>query len=50
MEVGHVAAKAIDLVVGLANLTLVGASLEKVAEFLLFILVRVRGLVAGLRR
>ena len=52
IEIGRVAAKVIDLVVGLANLTHVGASLEKLVAslLLLLVLVRVRGLVAGLRR
>ncbi len=52
IDVGRVAAKVIDLVVCLANLTHVGASLEKVAVslVLVLVLVRVSGLVAGLRR
>ena len=50
IEVDFVAAKVIDLVVGLVNLTHVGASLEKVVGSLLLVLVRVRGLVVGLRR
>ena len=47
IEVDFVAAKVIDLVVGLVNLTHVGASLEKVVGSLLLVLVRVRGLVVG---
>ena len=50
IEIGRVAAKVIDLVVGFANLTRVGESREQVLDFLLFVLVRVRGLVAGRRR
>jgi hypothetical protein len=47
---GRVAAKVIDLVVGLANLTWVGASLEQAIDLLVRVLVLVRDLIVGRRR
>ena len=49
IETGRVAAKVIDLIVGLANLTWVGASLEQALDLLVLVLVLVRDLI-GRRR
>jgi hypothetical protein len=50
IEIRRGAAKVIDLVVGFANLTQLGVSLEQEVDFLALVLVRVRGLFAGRRR